>query len=306
MRSAHTLDGLNLDLLRSFFAVAEHGSLSKAADRLRLSQSTLTRQMHTLEHELGGRLLERSSTGVALTASGNALSEHVRPALEALDTALGEVRRLARGQSSQLRIGYLLSAVPDYLTPALIALRKEHPEVKLKLLDLSPGEQITALRKGEIDLALLGCAGSFLSREFYVRKIAALPIYAALPENHPLAEKSSLRLADLRGEMFVGAGDDDMPGHNRWIAQIFKRAGFRPRFVADAESLTHGFTLVVGENAVALVPQYSTKTHAPGVVFRPIADSMVKWDLLVAWQRGKISAPMRSVLDRLTAFTSGS
>jgi len=306
MRAAHTIDGLNLDLLRSFFAVAEHGSLSKAAERLRLSQSTLTRQMHTLEHELGGRLLERSSTGVALTASGNALSEHVRPALEKLDNALGEVRRLARGQSSQLRIGYLLSAVPDYLTPALIALRKEHPEVKLKLLDLSPGEQITALRKGEIDLALLGCAGSFLSREFYVRKIASLPIYAALPENHSLAEKSSLRLADLRGEMFVGAGDDDMPGHNRWIAQIFKRAGFRPRFVADAESLTHGFTLVVGENAVALVPQYSTKTHAPGVVFRPIADSMVKWDLLVAWQRGKISAPMRSVLDRLTAFTSGS
>ena len=306
MRPAHTLGGLNLDLLRSFFAVAEHGSLSKAAERLRLSQSTLTRQMHTLEHELGGRLLERSSTGVALTASGNALSEHVRPALEKLDNALGEVRRLARGQSSQLRIGYLLSAVPDYLTPALIALRKEHPEVKLKLLDLSPGEQITALRKGEIDLALLGCAGSFLSREFYVRKIASLPIYAALPENHSLAEKSSLRLADLRGEMFVGAGDDDMPGHNRWIAQMFKRAGFRPRFVADAESLTHGFTLVVGENAVALVPQYSTKTHAPGVVFRPIADSMVKWDLLVAWQRGKISAPMRSVLDRLTAFTSGS
>src|SRR6186713_2860278 len=104
MRPAHTLGGLNLDLLRSFFAVAEHGSLSKAAERLRLSQSTLTRQMHTLEHELGGRLLERSSTGVALTASGNALSEHVRPALEALDSALGEVRRLARGQSSQLRI----------------------------------------------------------------------------------------------------------------------------------------------------------------------------------------------------------
>lgn len=301
MRSAHSVTFLNLDLLRSFFAVAELGSLNKAAERQRLSQSTLTRQMHTLEAEIGGRLLERSSTGVALTAAGNAIIEQVRPALVSLDAALGDVRRTARGQSAQLRIGYLQSAAPDYLNPALAVLRRKHSQVKLKLLDLSSGEQISALRKGEIDLAIVGSAGSFLSREFYVRRIATLPVFAALAETHTRAAQASVRLTELRGELFVGAKEEDLPGHNRWIEQICRRAGFRPQFVGDAESLSHSLSMVVSENAVAVIPSYSTKTHAPGVVFRPIADAKVKWDLLVAWQRGATSLAIKTILETLAS-----
>lgn len=294
---------MHLDLLRSFFQIAQQGSLNRAAERLRVSQSTLTRQMQALEHELGGKLLERRSTGVALTATGNVLVEKVAPALAQLDAALAETRRLARGQSASLRVGYLMSAAPDYLNPALAALRRSHPELKLKLLDLSPGEQIAALRKGELDVALVGSAGAFLAREFYVRRLAALPVFVALPEQHPLAGESSVRVADLRGELFVGAPEDDIPGHNRWIAQLCRRAGFRPRFIGDADSLSHGFSLVVGEGAVALLPSYSTTTHAPGVVFRPLRDAAAKWDLIVAWQRGKMSEPVRALLENFGGAT---
>lgn len=300
MRAAHNVACVHLDLLRSFFQIAEHGSLNKAAERLRVSQSTLTRQMQALEHELGGKLLERRSTGVALTGTGNLLLERARPALATLDAALGEARRLARGQSSTLRIGYLQSAAGEYLNPALAVLRRQHPDVKLKLLDLSPGEQIAALRRGEIDLAFVGSAGAFLAGEFYVRRIAALPVFVALPEGHALAAEASVRLADLQGEMFIGAAESDLPGHNRWLVQLCRRAGFRPRFVGDAESLAHALALVVGEGAVALLPDYSTRTRAPGVVFRPVRDLSAKWDLLLAWQRGSLSAALRTLLSVLT------
>ncbi len=167
MRAAHIPLGIvNLDLLRSFFAVAEQGSLNKAAERLRVSQSTLTRQMQALEHEVGGALFVRGPGGAALTATGHALADGMKPLLVDFDRALGEVRKRARGQSTELRVGYLMSAVAEYLNPALAALRKAHPEVKVKLLDLSPGEQISALRRGELDLALIGSAGEFVSREF--------------------------------------------------------------------------------------------------------------------------------------------
>lgn len=298
-------EALNLDLLRSFFVVVEHGSLNKAAERLRVSQSTLTRQMHALEHEIGGRLLERGSTGVALTATGNRLLEAARPALDKLDAALGEARRIARGQSDQLRIGYLMSAAPDYLNPALAALRREHPEVKIKLLDLSPGEQIEALRKGEIDLAILDGAGALLAREFYVQPIASLPVFVACAEHSALAEKASLRLTDLRDALFVGAQESDMPGHNRWITQLCRRAGFRPRFVGDAESLVHGLATVVSENAVALAADYVTKTRSPGVAFRPLREPGVKWQLMIAWQRGKTSPAVRTVVENLGAGARG-
>jgi DNA-binding transcriptional LysR family regulator len=290
---------LNLDLLRSFFAIVAQGSLSKAAERLRVSQSTLTRQMQALEHEIGGRLLERSTSGVALTATGHALFDRTKPVLAAFDAAIVEVKRSARGQSAMLRVGYLLSAAPDYLHPALTELRRLHPEVKVKLLDLSPGEQIAALRKGEIDLALIGNAGAFLSREFYVRRLAMLPVLVAMAESHPLAAQATVRLADLRREVFVGAPEADMPGHNRWVAQLCRRAGFKARFVQDADSLSHGLSTIVTENAVALMPDYAKKTPVPGVIFRPLRDTAAKWDLLVAWQRGRASIPVRALLDAL-------
>jgi DNA-binding transcriptional LysR family regulator len=296
MRAAHSLGGVHLDLLRSFLLVAERGSLNKAAAALRMSQSTLTRQMHALEQEIGGALFERSSTGVALTATGNVLLESARPALASLDQALGEARRLARGQSERLRIGYIMSAASDYLNPALAALRRAHPEVKVTLLDLSPGEQIAALRRGEIDLALFGNVGASLAKEFYLRKIASLPVWVALAETHPLAERDTVRLAELKRELFVGALESDLPGYNRWLVQICRRAGFRPKLLGDAESLTHGFSLAVSDGALSLVPKFAAQARVPGVVFRPLADGGIHWELLLAWQRGKISAPVKAML----------
>ncbi len=296
-----TLSRVNLDLLRSFFAIIEHGSLNKAAERLRVSQSTLTRQMHSLENEIGGRLFERGTTGVALTASGHALADGVRPVLAQFDSVIADVRTRAHGKSTQLRVGYLPSAAADFLHPALKELRRAHPEVKVKLHDLSPGEQIKALRQGAIDIALIGNAGTFLSREFFVRRIASLPLMVALPETHPLAAQAVLRMADLKREPFIGAPESELPGHNRWLVQICKRAGFRPRFLLDAESLSEGLAAIVMEGAVSLQPEYTKRAAVPGVVFRPLRDATAKWDLMVAWQRGKTPPPVRVLVDALTA-----
>src|SRR6267142_4460645 len=87
--------------LRSFLAVVQEGSLHRAAKRLHLSQSALSRQMQALEYELGGKLLERSSTGVRPTVGGHALAAKVRTLLESYDSAMLEVRRLVRGQGEE-------------------------------------------------------------------------------------------------------------------------------------------------------------------------------------------------------------
>lgn len=296
---------MNLDLLRSFFSVIEHGSLNKAAEHLRVSQSTLTRQMHALEHEVGGTLLERGPAGVSPTASGQVLLEQVRPALTQLDLALGEVRKRARGKSSALRIGYMPSVAAQFLHPALAALRRRHPEVKVSLLDLSPGEQIEALRTGTLDFAFLRDPGSFLAREFYVRRIASLPIIVALSDAHPRAGEKEIRLADLRSDLFVGAPERDVPGHNRWLVKLCKSAGFRARFVGDVESLAHGLATVVSEGAVSLMPEYARTESVPGVVFKPLKGCKMTLDLLVAWQRGRASEPVRALLEQLPSRAVG-
>ena len=291
---------MNLDLLRSFFATAEFGSLSKAAEQLHVSQSTLTRQVQALETEIGGQLLERGHSGVALTAAGHALLEGMRPVVARSDIVVSEVRKLARGQSASLRIGYIMSAAGEYLNPALAALRRSHPETKVRLVDLSPGEQISALRRGELDVVLLGNINATIGREFFVRRIATLPVVVALPETHALAAGADIALADLRREVFVGANPEDIPGFNSWIIQLCRRAGFRPKIVENANGLTHTLSLLVAENAVTLLPGLVSKFKVPGVTFRPLRSPAVKWDLQVAWQRGKIAEPVRDLVNLLT------
>src|SRR5512145_1160443 len=135
--------------LKAFLVAMEEGSLNRAATRLRMSQSALTRQMQSLEAEVGGPLFERTTSGVRPTDAGYALASSLPSVLAGYDAALAEARRLARGQRDLIRIGYLGSAAQTFLNPALAALRRTHPEERIKLHDFSPGQQIAALRKGE-------------------------------------------------------------------------------------------------------------------------------------------------------------
>ncbi|HSI87321.1 MAG TPA: LysR family transcriptional regulator, partial [Candidatus Methylacidiphilales bacterium] len=139
-----------LDHIRMFLVALEEGSLNRAAVRLRMSQSALSRHMQSLETEIGGTLFERTPNGIRATDAGHALAHSMPAVITAYESGVAEARRLARGQRDILRIGYLGSAAQTYLNPALAALRASNPGIKAKLLDLSPGEQITALRKGEI------------------------------------------------------------------------------------------------------------------------------------------------------------
>jgi DNA-binding transcriptional LysR family regulator len=285
--------------LRAFLVALEEGSLNRAALRLRMSQSALSRQMQVLENEIGGALLERTTAGVRPTDAGYALATSLPRVLADYDAAIDEARRLARGQRDLIRVGYLGSAGQMFLDPALSALRRTHPEVKVKLLDLSPGEQIVALRNGEIDLALIGQEGALLSSEFYVRKLTTLAVVAVMPADHPLASRKRISLKELRGERFISSPEEDLPGRDRWIAQLCRRAGFRPKFVQKAAGVSNMFTLIGSEGAVTLVPAYLKSFPVAGVAMVPLSDAKATWDFLVVWQRGRTAKSLRALLDAL-------
>lgn len=281
-------------------AVIKEGSLHRAATRLNISQSALSRQMQVLEHELGGKLLERSSTGVLPTPGGRALAERMGAFIAGYDENLLAVRRIIRGEAGELRIGYLASAFHEYLEPALEVLRRLHPETRVKLLDLYPGEQITALRQGKIDMAFTQDDGNLLGRDFRTKKLARNKSYVSLPEEHPLASRKEVRFAELKNETFIIGADAEIPGFRRRLIQLCRICGkFRPKVVEISGGLSDAFSTVANDGAIAILPAFLRHQKRPGVVIVSISDAEATWDLVVVWQNGHAAEPLRTLLAAL-------
>ena len=288
-----------IDKLRVFLTILEEGSIRRAAERCHIAQSAITRQIQLLEHDLGGRILERTAAGVRPTSGGHALAAKAKILLADYDTALAEVRRLVRGENDHLRIGYLASAVQEYLGPALVELRSRHPKLKIKMLDQTPAEMISALRRGEIDLALTFEGAATLSRDFYIQKLASVTSLVVLPFDHPLASRKQISISQLKNESFVVAPDTIVPGRRQELVRFCRKFGkFRPRFVAieQPSHLAEGLAAVANEGAIALAPTFISHLIVPNVVMIPIAEKQATWDVFVAWQHGKTAGPLRTLL----------
>jgi DNA-binding transcriptional LysR family regulator len=214
---------------------------------------------------------------------------------------MAEVRHLVRGESDRLRIGYMASALQEYLAPALVELRRRYPKLKIKMLDQTPAEMITALRRGEIDLASTAFGAEALSRDFYTHKLASVPSLVALPLDHPLASHKQISISQLKKESFTGAPDSLIPGYSQKVVQFCRQFGkFSPRFVAIGYSdLAEGLARAANEGAIVFAPRFISHLEIPNVVMVPVAEKEATWDLFVVWQRGKTAGPLRVLLDCL-------
>ena len=288
-----------IDRIRALLTVIEEGSVNRASVRLRITQPALSRQMKALEHELGGRLLEREPSGVKPTGLGHAMVKAMSPVIASYDCAMADLRRQARGERSELRVGYLGSAAPGFLTPALALLRKSQPQARLKLHDLSPREQIDALRSGELDVALVGQEGALAAKEFHSVKLCSLGVCAALADSDRLAMRKRIALKDLKGHDFIGIDEEQMPGRNRWMTALCKTVAFKPRFIVIVDGLTSVLSHVVSESAVTLLPAYFAESSHPGVAFVPVSDVKARCDFIVLWQRGHASSAARGLVSAL-------
>jgi len=127
---------VDLRQLRYFVAVAEAGSLTRAAGRLHIAQQSLSEQIRALEAQFGAPLFERSSRGVRLTDVGTVLLREARPLLAQAERTLETTRRAARGEGGTLRVGFLSSVANYVLPPVVRAFRERHPEVTLHVEDV--------------------------------------------------------------------------------------------------------------------------------------------------------------------------
>lgn len=171
---------MELRHLRYFVAVADALSFTRAAEKLRLAQPSLTRQVRNLEDEIGVRLLDRANNRIALTKEGRVFLSDAKKLLAMCAEAVASVQRMKRGESSQLNIGYVANIHYGLLPATLGAFRKLYPLVALNLFDMTSSEQFQALDDHKIDLGFVGLRPALSGHDFLSECVAYDTMLVAL------------------------------------------------------------------------------------------------------------------------------
>jgi DNA-binding transcriptional LysR family regulator len=267
--------------LRYFRAVAEELHFGRAAERLHIAQPPLSQQIRQLERELEVSLFTRSTRRVELTAAGEAYLKRAVAVLDAVDDAGQQARRIAQGVEGHLTIGCVGSATYSVLPRVVRALRDELPHVEISIRGemLAPA-QLDALRAGDVDIALLRPPVDDVAIRVEVLRRDRL--IAALPAEHPLAQRDLLRVSELRGEDFIahaGRGRSVMGG---LLAAICADAGFAPRIRHEVSETSTLVTLVAAGLGVAVVPAPTADLDIAGVTYRQLEPASLGVDLVAA------------------------
>ncbi|SPA55739.1 LysR family transcriptional regulator [Cupriavidus taiwanensis] len=277
---------LDIRQLHYFVAVAEEEHVGRAAERLHISQSPLSRQIAQLEEKLGLMLFERSLQRIRLTRDGRTFLAETRAFLTHGTRLESLARRLGRGDEGGLCIGYLEYAMHSGILPnALRELRQDRPAVHIALYNQQSATQLEGLRQRSLDIALVCEPPLPDDPDLEAAQVLNDPMLLALPEGHPLAGTEPLTPADLAAQKWIGVMHQETAlRHDAFIAAC-ARAGFTPTITMEATEPLAALGLVAAGLGVTTIQQ-SLRHQAPaGVVLHELSWLDYRTPLWAAWHK---------------------
>ncbi|WOX20126.1 LysR family transcriptional regulator [Streptomyces solicathayae] len=268
-------------LLRYFAAVAEEGNLTRAAERLYISQPALTKQIRQLEAQLDVRLFTRSRSGMALTEPGRALAAGVPALLADWDRVRRETRSAAARAERVLRVGFLASAANE-LTPSITAaFAHRRPGWRVEMRQAPWSDPTAGLAAGDVDAALLRIPFPG-QNELRTEVLLTEERWVVLPAAHALAERDAIAFSELWDEPFVAAPPETGPWCDYWLA-VDAREGRPVRIGAVTENPDDWLTAIANGYGIALAPESAARFYPrPGIVYRPVT-GVAPTSVGVAW-----------------------
>lgn len=284
--------------LRVLHEVGRRGSFSAAADALGYTQPAISRQIALLERETGTTLLERHPGGARLTDAGELLVRHAEAILARLQDAEDELGELLGLQSGRLRMSTITSAAATIMPLAIGDFRRQLPGVELSVSLSDPGGTLAFLRSGEIDLALTNDDAHFDLPDIDAVHLFDEPMLIALPVDHPLAQRSSLNLADLAEERWMLGTTTACPDAGRFI-NACRDAGFEPEIAFHNDDYTAILGFVAAGVGVAPVPEMVLRDGPKRVAVSPLASPALSRPIVASAPSGYRSGPARAMLEIL-------
>ncbi|WP_417252031.1 LysR family transcriptional regulator [Castellaniella sp.] len=292
---------MELRHLRCFLAVAEELHFARAAERLHIEQSPLSRTIKELEEELGVALFVRTTRNTRLTRAGLLFLEHVRRIFIALGQARDSVKAAANGFYDQLRFALSDSIAPSRL-PALLALcRQEEPQVEIRIFEVPLSQQIKGLRE---DLYDVGFAQSNdVGDGIVAEPVWSDPLLVAVPARHPLLAYKRIPLDEVLRYPLVVCDPLVCEGLARQVDLVLRQAEQEPIIVERVTSCDLMMALVSAGFALSLASApHIAASKASGVVPRPLAGTSPVLTTYLLRRDNEVSEVLSRFINRVRAI----
>jgi len=267
---------MEIHQLRYFVAVADEGSFSRAAAKVRVAQPSLSQQIRKLEAEVGQPLFDRLPRSVVLTEAGRCLIDYARQILASIGDARRSIDELKDEVSGRLAVGAIPTIAP-YILPELVGkFQKHYPEVSLEIVEDVTDGITRRVEAGELDVALASTSqqSPTLRRE----SVGNEPLLALVPEGHPLAKKTLVELDDLKSQRFLLL--HEMHCLSQQVHHLLESRRLRPEIALAGSQLGTIANMVAAEIGVSIVPQMMVKHRATsGCVSLPFAPPVPEREL---------------------------
>lgn len=265
--------------LRLFLNVHESGSITAGARRSHMTLASASERIRGMEDTLGVALLLREPRGVEPTPAGRTLAHHARVVLGQMDRMRGELDHYGQGLKGHVRVLCNTTALSEYLPPVLGAFLKDHPRISVDLEERLSHEIADALRAGACDIGVL--ADSADLHGLRTRTFRHDPLTLIVPQGHPLAELSSVLLADVAAHEFVGLVEGSALQEH--IAHHARRGGKALSYRVRLRSFDAVCRMVGQGVGIAIVPRVAAVRYgrAAGVRRVALADGWAARDLVL-------------------------
>lgn len=255
--------------------------MSRAAERVHVSQPALSRQIRLLEEEIGSSLFHRIKQRIYLTDAGAFFLARARQLLCDSEMAVQQTQEQFVGMKRTLRLGFLSPFLDDLIAPVVREFQQRHIRSKVSLFDLAPRAQLDRLRLRELDLGILANLEDDERKQFDVRTLSRHRFIAALPSSHRLAGRKSLKLSELKHDNWVSLSNAFFPKRREFLIRTCEQAGFTPRITAEMDSLPMMLAEIGTGGGVGIMPAHAGKLPHNGCVLIPFSAPTIHSELFL-------------------------
>lgn len=289
---------MELRHLRYFIAVAEELHFARAAERLHIEQSPLSRAIKDLEYDLGIQLFERTTRSTRLTWAGQVFLDEAHRVLSTLEQAIASTKAAATGYRGTLRIALSDGIDPLRLAALLAQCREEEPDVEIRLFEVPLAEQLKGLRGGLYDVGFAQAAE--VGEDIVVQPVWSDPLVIAVSARHPLLARKRIPLEELIRYPLVLCHPELCEGCYKQIKRILRTVDAEPIVAEHAATFDLMMTLVAAGYGLSFASEsHMTVCRHPEIVARPLAGRALMLSTYLLRPNTESSEPLSRFVARL-------